>query len=115
MSVEEHFNVAVKVIQQLPQKGPYQPNKETQLMFYSLYKQATKGRCPERQPPFWDLIGRTKWNAWNRLADMPKEEAMQRYVDALEKILLNNGSELVPSFVKCDIAVNRDSIQARQR
>uniref|UniRef100_A0A182JXK8 Actin-related protein 5 n=1 Tax=Anopheles christyi TaxID=43041 RepID=A0A182JXK8_9DIPT len=48
---------------------------------------ATKGKCCERKPAFWDVINRAKWDAWNRLGDMEKEVAMQKYVDELKKIV----------------------------
>ncbi|XP_058122363.1 acyl-CoA-binding domain-containing protein 5 [Anopheles ziemanni] len=87
MSIEDRFNAAVNVIRGLPKNGPYQPSNDMLLRFYSYFKQATKGKCCERRPGFWDVINRAKWDAWNRLGDMPKEVAMQRYVDELKKIV----------------------------
>ncbi|XP_313787.5 acyl-CoA-binding domain-containing protein 5 isoform X1 [Anopheles gambiae] len=87
MSIEERFNAAVNVIRGLPKNGPYQPSNDMLLRFYSYYKQATKGKCCERKPAFWDVINRAKWDAWNRLGDMDKEVAMQKYVDELKKIV----------------------------
>lgn len=87
MSIEERFNAAVNVIRGLPKNGPYQPSNDMLLTFYSLFKQATKGKCSERRPAFWDVVSRAKWDAWNRLGEMPKEVAMQKYVDELKKIV----------------------------
>ncbi|XP_055607769.1 acyl-CoA-binding domain-containing protein 5 [Uranotaenia lowii] len=87
MSVEDRFNAAVNVIRGLPKNGPYQPSNDMLLTFYSLFKQATKGKCTERQPAFWNVVSKAKWDAWNRLGDMPKEVAMQKYVDELKKIV----------------------------
>uniref|UniRef100_A0A2M4BRB0 Putative acyl-coa-binding domain-containing protein 5 n=1 Tax=Anopheles marajoara TaxID=58244 RepID=A0A2M4BRB0_9DIPT len=87
MSIEERFNAAVSVIRGLPKNGPYQPSNDMLLRFYSYFKQATKGQCCERKPAFWDVVNRAKWEAWNRLGDMPKETAMQKYVDELKKIV----------------------------
>ncbi|XP_035794952.1 acyl-CoA-binding domain-containing protein 4-like [Anopheles albimanus] len=87
MSIEERFNAAVSVIRGLPKNGPYQPSNDMLLRFYSYFKQATKGKCCERKPAFWDVVNRAKWEAWNRLGDMPKETAMQKYVDELKKIV----------------------------
>lgn len=79
------------------------------LTFYSLFKQATNGKCGERKPAFWDVVkkyvyaldlsplfsfvinrgqssSRAKWDAWNRLGEMPREVAMQKYVDELKKV-----------------------------
>lgn len=59
------------------------------LRFYAYYKQATEGPCSEAgsKPAFWDVIGRAKHTAWARLKNMPREEAMQRYVDELHSIV----------------------------
>lgn len=66
--------------------GSYQPSNSLMLDFYAYYKQATEGTERGSRPSFWDVINRAKWDAWNRLGDMPKEEAMQRYVDGLNKV-----------------------------
>ncbi|XP_052901796.1 acyl-CoA-binding domain-containing protein 5 [Anopheles moucheti] len=87
MSIEQRFNAAVNVIRGLPKNGPYQPSNDMLLRFYSYFKQATKGKCCERKPAFWDVVNRAKWDAWNRLGDMEKEVAMQKYVDELKKIV----------------------------
>lgn len=63
--------------------GPFQPSNELMLRFYSYFKQATQGPCTGSRPGFWDLVGRAKYDAWKRLGDMSKEEAMARYVDEL--------------------------------
>nr|DBA25141.1 TPA: hypothetical protein GDO54_012706 [Pyxicephalus adspersus] len=57
------------------------------LKFYSFYKQATQGPCNIPRPGFWDPVGRYKWDAWNSLGDMTKEDAMVAYVDEMKKIL----------------------------
>lgn len=87
MSIEDRFNAAVNVIRGLPKNGPYQPSNDMLLTFYSLFKQATNGKCRERKPAFWDVVKKAKWEAWNRLGEMPKEVAMQKYVDELKKIV----------------------------
>lgn len=87
MSTEERFNAAVNVIRGLPKNGPYQPSNDMLLTFYSLFKQATRGKCNEGRPAIWNVVSRAKWDAWNRLGDMSKEAAMQMYVDELKKIV----------------------------
>ena len=57
------------------------------LHFYSLYKQATEGRCNRSKPWAFDVINKAKWDAWNKLGDMPKEEAMKNYVTELTKVV----------------------------
>ncbi|XP_062900341.1 acyl-CoA-binding domain-containing protein 5A isoform X2 [Mobula hypostoma] len=84
---ERRFEAAVSVIQSLPKNGSFQPSNELMLKFYSYYKQATLGPCNTSRPGFWDPIGKYKWDAWNSLGDMSKEEAMIAYVDEMKKIL----------------------------
>ncbi|XP_040922030.1 acyl-CoA-binding domain-containing protein 5A isoform X2 [Toxotes jaculatrix] len=81
------FEAAVKVIKSLPPDGPFQPSNDMMLKFYSYYKQATVGACNIPRPGFWDAVGKAKWDAWDSLGDMPKEEAMAAYVDEMKLIL----------------------------
>ncbi|XP_013177340.1 PREDICTED: acyl-CoA-binding domain-containing protein 5 [Papilio xuthus] len=87
MSIEEKFNAAVNVIRSLPKSGSYQPSNELMLRFYSFFKQATEGPCDKPKPGFWDVVNRAKWESWNKLGNMTKDEAMQAYVDELHKIV----------------------------
>ncbi|XP_072010203.1 acyl-CoA-binding domain-containing protein 5 isoform X2 [Engystomops pustulosus] len=84
---QTRFEAAVSVIQSLPKNGSFQPSNDMMLKFYSFYKQATQGPCNIQRPGFWDPVGRYKWDAWNALGDMSKEEAMIAYVDEMKKIL----------------------------
>ncbi|TFK02045.1 Acyl-CoA-binding domain-containing protein 4 [Platysternon megacephalum] len=83
---QKQFQAAVRVIQGLPKNGSYRPPYEVMLRFYSYYKQATVGSCEIPRPGFWDPIGRYKWDAWNRLGKMSKEEAMAAYISEMKKI-----------------------------
>ena len=56
------------------------------LRFYALYKQATLGKCSEPKPSFWAVIAKAKWDAWKCLGNMPKEEAMKKYVEGLKEV-----------------------------
>ncbi|XP_064188582.1 acyl-CoA-binding domain-containing protein 5A-like isoform X3 [Anguilla rostrata] len=84
---ELRFDAAVEVIQSLPPNGSVQPSDDMMLKFYSYYNQATQGPCDIPKPGFWDPVGKVKWEAWNDLGDMPKEEAMIAYVDEVKLIL----------------------------
>ncbi|XP_077993672.1 acyl-CoA-binding domain-containing protein 5-like [Glandiceps talaboti] len=93
-NVERQFEAAVNVIKCLPKNvprkmlltGPFQPSYEMMKRFYGLYKQATEGPCDKSKPGFWDVVGRQKWDAWSKLGDMTKQQAMQCYVDELKKV-----------------------------
>ncbi|XP_075988539.1 uncharacterized protein LOC142984671 isoform X2 [Anticarsia gemmatalis] len=103
MSLEEKFNAAVNVIRSLPKSGSYQPSNELMLRFYSYFKQATEGPCDKPKPGFWDVVNRAKWESWNKLGNMTKDEAMQAYVDELHKIVETMSySSDVASFLSVD-------------
>jgi acyl-CoA-binding protein len=68
-------------------KGP-KPDSATQLEYYALFKLATVGSCSVHggaQPSFFNMTNRAKWDAWNKLGDLSKEEAEQKYVQLLDK------------------------------
>lgn len=87
MTTEEKFRAAVNVIRSLPKNGSYQPSPDLMLRFYAYYKQATEGPCKSTRPGFWEMIKKAKWDAWNRLGNMSREEAMESYVEELKKIV----------------------------
>lgn len=101
MPVKERFEAAVNVIRSMPKNGTFQPSHEMMLRFYSFYKQATLGPCKQRKPAFWDVINKAKWEAWNRLGDMPSEEAMLLYIADLGKIIETMAyTDNVASFIQ---------------
>uniref|UniRef100_A0A8C7CB15 Acyl-CoA binding domain containing 4 n=1 Tax=Neovison vison TaxID=452646 RepID=A0A8C7CB15_NEOVI len=83
---QKQFQAAVRVIQNLPKNGSYRPSYEEMLKFYSYYKQATMGPCLVPRPGFWDPIGRYKWDAWNSLGKMSREEAMSAYITEMKLV-----------------------------
>uniref|UniRef100_A0A8C6QH48 Acyl-Coenzyme A binding domain containing 4 n=1 Tax=Nannospalax galili TaxID=1026970 RepID=A0A8C6QH48_NANGA len=83
---QKQFQAAVSVIQNLPKNGSYRPSYEEMLRFYSYYKQATMGPCMVPRPGFWDPIGRYKWDAWNSLGKMSREEAMSAYITEMKLV-----------------------------
>lgn len=98
--IEERFQAAVNVIKGLPKNGPYQPSTSMMLKFYGLFKQASEGGCAPKKPPFWDVVGRAKWDAWNNNRHLSKEQAMQRYVESLQEIIETMSfTENVQNFV----------------
>ncbi|CAH0551979.1 unnamed protein product [Brassicogethes aeneus] len=87
MTTEEKFNAAVNVIRSLPKNGSYQPSNELMLRFYAYFKQATQGPCSGSRPAFWDVVGRAKYDAWKKLGEMKKTDAMAKYVSELHEIV----------------------------
>ena len=62
------------------------------LRFYSYYKQATEGPCQKPKPAFWEVVNKAKWDAWNRLGNMSRTEAMENYVEELKKVEIKSFS-----------------------
>ena len=56
------------------------------LRFYAYYKQASEGTCTQAKPSFWEVVNKAKWDAWKKLGNMPKEEAMSKYVEELKQV-----------------------------
>jgi acyl-CoA-binding protein len=56
------------------------------LRFYGFFKQATDGPCNSKKPLKIWLEQRAKWDAWNKLGQMPQEVAMENYVEELKKV-----------------------------
>ncbi len=62
------------------------PDNATLLKIYALYKQATAGDNTEKKPSFSDMVGRAKWDAWEKLKGTSAEEAKQQYVDLITSL-----------------------------
>ena len=62
------------------------PDNATLLQLYALYKQGTSGDNEDKKPGFTDMVGRAKWDAWNKLKGTSEKDAMQQYVDLIESL-----------------------------
>jgi acyl-CoA-binding protein len=61
--LNERFDAAVAQSKNLSER----PDNVTLLQIYALYKQASAGDNAEKKPSFSDMVGRAKWDAWNKL------------------------------------------------
>ena len=59
------------------------PDNATLLKIYALYKQATAGDNTEKKPGFSDIVGRAKWEAWDKLKGTAADAAQQQYIDLI--------------------------------
>ena len=66
------------------------PDDSTKLKLYALFKQSEKGQCQGSRPSFFDIVGRAKYDAWDQLGDMSKEDAMRNYTSTVETIINGN-------------------------
>jgi len=104
------FNACVNVVKSLPKNGDYKPSNETLLTYYANFKQATIGKCNVSKPWAVDVVNRAKWDAWNSLANISKQEAMMRY--ALD--VIKNYENLPSTTEKEALKSLLDALQDKQ-
>lgn len=76
------FEEAVKNSTSLSER----PDNATLLKIYALYKQATEGDNEAKKPSFTDMVGRAKWDAWEKLKDTSADDAKQQYIDLINSL-----------------------------
>jgi len=82
MDIKQEFESAVANSKQLPDQS-----NESLLKLYSLYKQATEGDINIEKPEnFFDFKGIAKFNSWDELKGMSKEDAMRKYIDLVKSL-----------------------------
>eukprot|EP01102_Stenamoeba_stenopodia_P020502 TRINITY_DN800_c0_g1_i1.p1 TRINITY_DN800_c0_g1~~TRINITY_DN800_c0_g1_i1.p1 ORF type:complete len:101 (-),score=38.62 TRINITY_DN800_c0_g1_i1:86-388(-) len=77
--LETRFKKAVYLIRNGPPKED--ASTDEKLAFYKFYKQATEGDVQGAQPWAVQFEARAKWDAWNSVKGMSKDEAKQKYID----------------------------------
>uniref|UniRef100_A0A0C3U1D4 ACB domain-containing protein n=1 Tax=Guillardia theta (strain CCMP2712) TaxID=905079 RepID=A0A0C3U1D4_GUITC len=60
-------------------------SQDQQLLLYGWFKQVKEGDCNTAKPGMLDFSGKAKWEAWNKNKGMSKDEAMQKYVEAVNQ------------------------------
>ena len=80
--LKSRFEQAAKDIQSLPER----PDNDTLLRLYALYKQGSEGDISGAKPGFFDFVGTAKHEAWARLKGTGQADAMQQYVDLVNKL-----------------------------
>lgn len=82
--LKAQFDEAVNLVQTA--EGDFKPSNDLKLQMYSLFKQATEGDVNGKKPGAFDLIGKAKWASWEKLKGTSSEDAMQQYIDMVEKL-----------------------------
>ncbi len=84
MELQQQFETAVVNSKSLKEN----PDNETLLKLYSLYKQATEGDCTPAHAPenAFDFVAKFKFEAWNKLAGTSAADAMQQYVNLVSEL-----------------------------
>lgn len=80
------FKKAVYYVKNSPSKDS---SSETKLKYYKYYKQATAGNVQGSQPWAVQLEARAKWDAWNSVKGLSKEEAKKEYI---KLVVLDNAN-----------------------
>ena len=82
MPLEDDFKDAADRATRLPKRPP----NDILLQLYALYKQGLEGDVSGTRPGFADFEGRVKFDAWNKLHGKSHEEAMQEYIDLVQRL-----------------------------
>ncbi|CAN5308183.1 acyl-CoA-binding protein [soil metagenome] len=82
MALEEDFQAAASRSKDFTKR----PSNEELLDIYSLFKQATEGDVTGDRPTGFDFKGIAKFDAWTAKKGTTKEQAMQLYVDLVNRL-----------------------------
>jgi len=63
------------------------PANDVKLQLYALFKQGTVGDYTQgKKPGMLDVAGKFKYEAWKQNEGLSLEDAMQKYIDLVEKL-----------------------------
>lgn len=82
MGLTEDFNNAVSQSKELTKR----PTNEELLDLYSLFKQGSEGDITGERPGGFDFKAIAKYDAWASRKGLTKEDAMQQYIDLMNKL-----------------------------
>jgi diazepam-binding inhibitor (GABA receptor modulator, acyl-CoA-binding protein) len=80
--LQTRFETATQEVQALPKR----PGNDVLLKLYAYYKQAMAGDVSGSRPGMTDFAGRAKYDAWTRIKGTSREQAMQAYIDLVDKL-----------------------------
>lgn len=83
--LQTQFEAAIQRVETA--EGDQEPSNEVKLQMYALYKQGTQGDVSGKKPGTFDLVGKAKWAAWEKLKGTSQDDAMQQYVDKVEELM----------------------------
>ena len=64
------------------------PSNDDLLELYASFKQATAGEAANaKKPGRFDLVGKAKYDAWSNLTGVSADDAKQRYVAKVQRLL----------------------------
>jgi acyl-CoA-binding protein len=87
--LEQRFERASDEVTDLPEE----PDNDTLLELYGLYKQATEGDVEGERPGMLSFTKRAKYDAWAELEGTDSEAAMRDYIELVEDLKQQHGVE----------------------
>ncbi|XP_042756219.1 acyl-CoA-binding domain-containing protein 3 isoform X1 [Lactuca sativa] len=78
-------------------------DNEVKMQFYGLHRVAIEGPCFESQPMALKVSARANWNAWKRLKNLGREDAMEQYIALL--------SQHIPDWMGTHVCVRKSKIR----
>jgi acyl-CoA-binding protein len=81
MNLQQAFEDATAKATELPNQS-----NDRLLELYGLFKQATAGDVSGEKPGMFDFKGAAKYDAWESRRGMTKDEAMQAYIDLVDRL-----------------------------
>ncbi len=75
--INSHFERAAVAAKSLPER----PDNDTLLQLYALFKQGSAGDVSGEKPGFFDFVAAAKYEAWERLKGLSRDDARQQYID----------------------------------
>ena len=82
MTDTARFEQAQKDVKTLDRK----PGNDDLLFLYAHFKQGSAGDVSGKRPGMMDMVGRAKYDAWEKVKGTSSDEAMQKYIDKLEAL-----------------------------
>jgi len=76
------FEQAAQAVKALPEN----PDNDTLLQLYALFKQGSVGDVSGEKPGLFDFVGLAKYEAWEKLEGLSPEDARQQYVEVVRKL-----------------------------
>lgn len=80
--IDDEFAAAEKRVKTLTKR----PSNEVLLKLYSLYKQGKEGDVQGERPGMMEFVERAKFDAWDALRGLDRDQAKRRYVDLVDSL-----------------------------
>ncbi len=80
--IDDEFAAAERRVKTLTKR----PSNEVLLKLYSLYKQGTQGDVQGERPGMMEFVERAKFDAWDDLQGVARDEAKRRYIDLVDSL-----------------------------